>query len=53
MSTQQTAKTQYVDVKGVKVAYRLFGAASGIPLLFNQHFRGTMDHWDPLLINNV
>jgi pimeloyl-ACP methyl ester carboxylesterase len=51
MSIQQTAKTQYVDVAGVKVAYRLFGASFGVPLLFNQHFRGTMDHWDPLLIN--
>jgi pimeloyl-ACP methyl ester carboxylesterase len=53
MSTQQTAITQYVDVKGIKVAYRLFGATSGIPLLFNQHFRGTMDHWDLLLINLI
>lgn len=51
MATQQTAETQYVDVMGVKVAYRLFGATTGVPLLFNQHFRGTMDHWDPLLIN--
>lgn len=53
MSTQQTAKTQYIDVKGIKVAYRLFGAKTGVPLLFNQHFRGTMDHWDPLLINSL
>jgi pimeloyl-ACP methyl ester carboxylesterase len=53
MSTQQTAKTKFVDVNGIKVAYRLFGAATGVPLLFNQHFRGTMDHWDPLLINNL
>jgi pimeloyl-ACP methyl ester carboxylesterase len=53
MSTQQTAKTQYVDIQGVKVAYRLFGQDTGVPLLFNQHFRGTMDHWDPLLINNL
>jgi pimeloyl-ACP methyl ester carboxylesterase len=51
MSTQQTAKTQYVEVNGVKVAYRLFGASSGTPLLVNQHFRGTMDHWDPALLN--
>ena len=53
MATQQTAKTQYIDVKGIKVAYRLFGQDTGIPLLFNQHFRGTMDHWDPLLINSL
>jgi len=51
MSTQQTAITKFIDVEGINVAYRLFGAASGTPLLFNQHFRGTMDHWDPILIN--
>lgn len=53
MSTQQTAKTQFIDINGIQVAYRLFGSSNGIPLLFNQHFRGTMDHWDPLLINSL
>ncbi|KAF2432942.1 alpha/beta-hydrolase [Tothia fuscella] len=53
MSTQQTAPTLYKDVLGVKTAYRLFGASTGVPLLFCQHFRGTMDHWDPLLINTL
>jgi pimeloyl-ACP methyl ester carboxylesterase len=53
MSTQQTAPTQYINVLGVKTAYRLFGTSTGIPLLFCQHFRGTMDHWDPLLINTL
>lgn len=51
MSTQQTAKTQYVDVNGVKLAYRRFGRSTGIPLVMHIHFRGTMDHWDPALIN--
>ena len=53
MSSQQTAITQYTEVLGIKTAYRLFGANNGIPLLFNQHFRGTMDHWDPLLVNTI
>lgn len=53
MSTYETAKTQFIDVKDVKFAYRHFGAASGIPLMFNIHFRGTMDHWDPALINPI
>lgn len=51
MSTQQTAKTQYVEANGIRFAYRLFGATTGTPLVFLQHFRGTMDHWDPALIN--
>jgi len=51
MATQQTAKTQYINASGIKFAYRSFGLTTGIPLVFLQHFRGTMDHWDPLLIN--
>ncbi|KAI9860987.1 MAG: hypothetical protein M1824_002753 [Vezdaea acicularis] len=51
MSTQQTAKTQYIEANGNKIAYRYFGKATGTPLLFMQHFRGGMDHWDPSLIN--
>jgi len=53
MSTQQTARTQYVDVEGIKFAYRRFGHRSDVPLVFLMHFRGTMDHWDPALINSL
>src|SRR6266404_6442467 len=28
-------------------AYRRFGNGSGLPLLFLQHFTGTLDNWDP------
>jgi pimeloyl-ACP methyl ester carboxylesterase len=54
MSNQQTAKTRYVTHEdGTKFAYRRIGATTGTPLLFLMHFRGTMDHWDPILINAV
>jgi len=43
----QTAPTQYVDANGIRFAYRHFGKAGGVPLVFNIHFTGTMDHWDP------
>src|SRR5229473_8405167 len=36
-------------VKGIRFAYRRFGKASGVPFVFNMHFTGTMDHWDPLV----
>jgi pimeloyl-ACP methyl ester carboxylesterase len=39
--------TQFVEANGVRFAYRRFGKAAGVPLVFNQHFTGTMDHWDP------
>src|ERR1700738_3736609 len=47
--THQTAPTQFVEAKGIRFAYRRFGKASGVPLVFNVHFTGTMDHWDPLV----
>jgi pimeloyl-ACP methyl ester carboxylesterase len=43
----QTAPTQFVEADGIRFAYRRFGNAAGVPLVFNQHFTGTMDHWDP------
>jgi hypothetical protein len=45
--THQTAPTQYVEANGIRFAYRRFGKTRGVPLVFNQHYTGTMDHWDP------
>src|SRR5712691_5578926 len=45
--SHQTAPPQFVDAAGVRFAYRRFGKSGGVPLVFNQHFTGTMDHWDP------
>jgi len=41
------AHTQFVEANGVRFAYRRFGQEGGTPLVFMQHFRGGMDHWDP------
>lgn len=49
--TQETAPTQYIEVEGVKYAYRSFGQQKGTPLVFFIHFVATMDDWDPALIN--
>jgi pimeloyl-ACP methyl ester carboxylesterase len=45
--SHQTAPTQFVDTAGVRFACRRFGKSGGVPLVFNIHFTGTMDHWDP------
>jgi pimeloyl-ACP methyl ester carboxylesterase len=45
--THQTAPTQYVEANGIRFANRRFGKAGPVPLVFNMHFTGTMDHWDP------
>lgn len=42
-----TAPTQFIDTNGLRYAYRRFGRSSGTPLLFLQHFTGTLDNWDP------
>ena len=46
-----TAPTQFVEASGIRFAYRRFGLEVGTPLLFMQHFRGGMDHWDPAVID--
>jgi len=38
----QTAQTQFVERPG-----------GGVPLVFNQHFTGTMDHWDPAVTSGL
>ncbi|HEV3246789.1 MAG TPA: alpha/beta hydrolase [Beijerinckiaceae bacterium] len=45
--SHQTAPTQFVEANGIRFAYRRFGKLGGVPLVFNQHYTGTMDHWDP------
>jgi pimeloyl-ACP methyl ester carboxylesterase len=51
--THQTAPTQFVEAAGVRFAYRRFGKSGGVPLVFNMHFTGTMDHWDPLVTDGL
>ena len=51
--THQTAPTQYVEARGIRFAYRRFGKAGSVPVVFNQHFTGTMDHWDPLVTDGL
>ena len=51
--THETTPTQFVEANGIRFAYRRFGIAGGVPLVFNQHFTGTMDHWDPAVTNGL
>jgi pimeloyl-ACP methyl ester carboxylesterase len=51
--SHQTAPTQFVDAAGVRFAYRRFGKPVGAPLVFNMHFTGAMDHWDPLVTDGL
>ncbi|KAL7917936.1 Alpha/Beta hydrolase protein [Trichoderma austrokoningii] len=42
MLTYATAKEEFLDVNGI---------TEGVPLLLIIHFSGTMDHWDPTLVD--
>jgi pimeloyl-ACP methyl ester carboxylesterase len=51
--SHQTAPTQFVEANGIRFAYRRFGKADGVPIVFNQHYAGTMDYWDPAVTDGL
>ena len=51
--SHDTAPTQFVEVQGIRFAYRRFGKQGGTPIVFNQHFTGTMDYWDPAVTDGL
>src|SRR6202165_503001 len=51
--THQTVPTQFVEANGIRFAYRRFGKAGGVPLVFCQHYIGTMDYWDPMVTDGL
>src|SRR5262245_41627298 len=51
--THVNAPTHYVEVDGIRYAYRRFGAETGTPLVFLQHFRGNVDYWDPAVTDGL
>lgn len=52
-TTHETAPTQYVEVDGDRFAYRRWGDRTDVPIVLIQHFRGGMDHWDPVLTDGL
>jgi len=47
MTSNTTAPTQFLRGRNETYAYRRFGGGPACPLLFLQHFTGTLDNWDP------
>ena len=45
--TQDKAPTQYAEGGGIRFAYRRLGMPGRLPLVFFQHFMGTLDDHDP------
>ena len=42
-----TAPTRFIETRLETYAYRRFGVGVAPPLVFLQHFTGTLDNWDP------
>jgi pimeloyl-ACP methyl ester carboxylesterase len=52
--TLEKAATKFVEANGSKYAYRSIGDDAGnLPLVLLQHFTGTMDGWDPTVVNGL
>lgn len=51
--TYETTPTRFVEANGIRYAYRSMGKESGTPLVFLIHFRGTLDNWDPAVVNGL
>jgi len=51
--THKTVPTQFVEADGIRYAYRRFGKAGTVPLLFLGYFNSNMDAWDPAVTNSL
>ncbi|MBO9127781.1 MULTISPECIES: alpha/beta fold hydrolase [unclassified Rhizobium] len=49
--TASTTPTRLANLEGRDIAYRRFG--KGLPLVLSIRFRGTMDSWDPLFLDEL
>src|SRR6058998_1352121 len=51
--TATTVPTQFVEANGIRFGYRRWGKRIGLPLVFNQHFTGNLDNWDPAVLDGL
>ena len=52
-SSAITAPTRFIETRLETYAYRRFGEGAAPPLVFLQHFTGTLDNWDPAVTNQL
>jgi pimeloyl-ACP methyl ester carboxylesterase len=48
-----SAPTKFVDVGGVKFAYRQLGPNDGVPVIFLNHLAAELDRWDPRVVDGI
>jgi pimeloyl-ACP methyl ester carboxylesterase len=52
-ATYEDAPTRTLSAGGVDFAYRELGPKAGIPVIFLVHLAGTLDNWDPLVVDGI
>jgi len=53
ITSYKDAPTRTISVGGVTYAYRELGPKGGIPVIFLVHLAGTLDNWDPRIIDPI
>jgi pimeloyl-ACP methyl ester carboxylesterase len=51
--SHNTVPTEFIEANGARYAYRRWGKKQGVPVFLIQHFRGGMNHWDPLMTDGL
>jgi len=51
LTSNISAPTRILAIGEQRYAYRRFGSGTGLPLLCLQHFTGTLDNWDPAIVD--
>ncbi|MBK8904337.1 MAG: alpha/beta hydrolase [Anaerolineaceae bacterium] len=52
-TTHKHAQTKFVDISGVKFAYRELGQDTGVPVIFLNHLTGNLDTYDPRIVDGI
>lgn len=52
-NTYVTAITKKIDVSGTIFTYRQIGESDGLPLILLNHLTGTLDNWDPRVVDGL
>jgi pimeloyl-ACP methyl ester carboxylesterase len=52
-NTALTVPTRFVEADGIRFAYRRWGKAGGLPLVFLNYFTANLDDWDPQVTDGL
>jgi len=52
-TSYKDASTRTVTAGGVDFAYRELGPKAGVPVIFLVHLAGTLDNWDPRVVDGI